>query len=114
MFVMIASSQMIYNMDDFLRLDDTVLRQIQFSKNPDMAKAQGILRRLNERNLYQYLVEYTVPDTHLREYKKVTARVALWNIPLAPFACVNSLGESFQYDGPRQTWTPQHVKRTST
>ena len=60
--------------DDFLELDDTLLRQIEYSKDPRMAEAQKIVRRIRRRELYKHVAEFTVPTDYFKNYTKVTAR----------------------------------------
>ncbi|TPX34637.1 hypothetical protein SmJEL517_g02664 [Synchytrium microbalum] len=41
--------------ESFLSLDDTIIHQIEYSKNPALSKSQGIIRRLRRRDLYKCL-----------------------------------------------------------
>lgn len=49
---------------EFQLITDCILKDVEVSKDPAMAKAQGIVRRLRQRKLYGFVDEYIVmnPD----------------------------------------------------
>lgn len=51
---------------EFQKLDDTILKRIEWGPEPELAKAQAIVKRLRTRNLYKYVDEYTVPEPELQ------------------------------------------------
>jgi len=46
---------------NFMRLDDTILKQVEFSTSPDLERARNLLKRIKTRNLYKMVDEYIVP-----------------------------------------------------
>jgi len=58
---------------EFVKLDDTIVKQIEFSNEPELQKARDIIKRLRKRDLYVFVNEYTVPEEYLRDFKDVTA-----------------------------------------
>ena len=68
-------SKSIWKPQDFQRIDDTVLKRIEFAKPGEsghMRDAQEIVRRLRRRELYKYVNEFTVPRDRLRGWRDVT------------------------------------------
>ena len=65
-------SKAIWSPAEFAKLDDTVLKRIEWSKEPGMRAAQEVLRRLRRRELYKYVNEFTVPRERLAKYVDVT------------------------------------------
>ncbi|RKP13824.1 HD phosphohydrolase domain-containing protein [Piptocephalis cylindrospora] len=58
--------------DQYKQLTDTVLRQIEFSKDEALASSRDIIRRIRQRNLYRFVCEYLIPPnwmTHLTKEK---------------------------------------------
>lgn len=41
----------IWHPDQFAQLDDTILREIERSRDPDMARARALVKRIRTRNL---------------------------------------------------------------
>jgi len=69
-------SKTIENPEDYLKLNDTILNKIEFSKKPGLAKSREIINRIRTRKLYKFVDEYLVPDdlkNHLTE-QKINAR----------------------------------------
>lgn len=69
-------SKSIDNPEDYLQLNDTILNQIEFSKEPGLAKSREIINRIRTRKLYKFVDEYLVSDelkNHLTE-QKINAR----------------------------------------
>ena len=66
-------SQAIRDPREFVKLDDTIVKQIEFSNEPELQKARDIIKRLRKRDLYVFVNEYTVPEEYLRDFKDVTA-----------------------------------------
>ena len=58
---------------EFIKLDDTIAKQIEFSSEPELQKARDIMKRLRKRDLYVFVNEYTVPEEYLSDFKAVTA-----------------------------------------
>lgn len=44
-------SNAIWSAEEFAQLDDTILREIERSRDPDMAKARALVKRIRTRNL---------------------------------------------------------------
>jgi len=65
-------SSAIWKAADFTRLDDTILKRIEWSAEPELAGAQALLRRLRRRELYRYVNEFSVPVGRLQGWKDVT------------------------------------------
>ena len=57
---------------EFIKLDDTIVKQIEFSNEPELQKARDIIKRLRKRDLYVFVNEYTVPEEYLSDFKDVT------------------------------------------
>jgi HD superfamily phosphohydrolase len=55
----------------FARMDDSILKRIEWSDEPGMAPAQEVLRRLRRRELYKYVNEFTVPRARLPGWRDV-------------------------------------------
>jgi HD superfamily phosphohydrolase len=64
-------SKAIWKPEEFVKLDDTVLKRIEWSSDPALREAQDILRRLRRRELYRYVNEFTVPSERLSRWKDV-------------------------------------------
>ncbi|KAI5074539.1 hypothetical protein GOP47_0010500 [Adiantum capillus-veneris] len=58
---------------EFWKLDDTILKTIETSSDPELAAAQKIVIRMRRRELYQYCNEYAVPKEQLEHFKTVRA-----------------------------------------
>mmetsp|Transcript_31417 Transcript_31417/g.52770 ORF Transcript_31417/g.52770 Transcript_31417/m.52770 type:complete len:522 (-) Transcript_31417:111-1676(-) len=71
-------SKSINDMDEYLKLDDTLLRRIEVERvdetdsHPMLKEAQAIIKRLQKRDLYKYVHEFVVPKDKLENYKNVT------------------------------------------
>lgn len=57
-------SKAINDVDAFLKLSDSVLKVIEFSNDAGMGKAKHIIERLRRRQLYRFVHEVIVPDSH--------------------------------------------------
>ena len=57
---------------EFQKLDDTILKRIEWGPEPELWKAQEIVKRLRTRDLYRYVDEYTVPEAELQSWPDVT------------------------------------------
>jgi len=55
-------SSAIWDPGEFIKLDDTILKRIEWSKEPQMDKARDIVSRIRRRELYRYVNEYAVPQ----------------------------------------------------
>lgn len=56
---------------EYQHLTDCVLREIESSKDPGMAKAQGIVRDIRTRNLYKFVDEHLLPQEEINRIPKV-------------------------------------------
>jgi hypothetical protein len=44
------------NPEEYLGLTDTIVREIERSKAPELAEAQKIIKRIRKRDLYKYVM----------------------------------------------------------
>lgn len=65
-------SNAIWDEKEFIKLDDTILKRIEWSHEPEMQSARDIVRRIRTRDLYQYVNEYAVPEEKIQHFKPVT------------------------------------------
>ena len=65
-------SNAIWSPQDFIKLDDTILKRIEWSREPGLQKGRDIVRRIRNRDLYTYVNEYTVPEIDIPNFKPVT------------------------------------------
>ncbi len=65
-------SNAIWSPGGFARLDDSILKRIEWSDDTALASAQEVLRRLRRRELYKYVNEFTVPRARLPAWRDVT------------------------------------------
>lgn len=65
-------SKAIWDVEEFIRLDDSILKRIEWSHEPEMQRARDIVHRIRTRNLYQYVNEYAVPEEDIQYFKPVT------------------------------------------
>jgi len=63
------------NVEDYIELDDTIIKRIEWDKNrsPHMKKAKDILRRLRNRDLYKFCSEFIVPPERIPQYTNISA-----------------------------------------
>jgi HD superfamily phosphohydrolase len=54
--------------EDFCRIDDTVLKQIELSREPELQPARDIVSRIRRRDLYRFVNEFTVPTEYLNDF----------------------------------------------
>ena len=66
-------SNSIWDVNEFIKMDDTLLKQIEFSEDPALGRARDIVRRLRRRELYRFVNEYTVPEERVVDFRPVTA-----------------------------------------
>ena len=67
-------SNSIWSVEDFIAMDDTLLKQIEFCNDPALAKARDIVRRIRRRELYRFVNEYTVPEDQVVDFRPVEAK----------------------------------------
>lgn len=67
-------SNSIWDVHDFIKMDDTILKQIEFCDDPALAQARDIIRRIRRRELYRFVNEYTVPEEQVVSFKPVEAK----------------------------------------
>ncbi len=65
-------SNAIQSPEEYCKLSDSVVQEIEFSKEPAMAKAQGILRDLRRRILYKFVDEFIIPRELAERLPKIT------------------------------------------
>ena len=61
------------DVDSFLELDNTLIRTIEFSKDPGMNEAREIVKRIRRREIYKHVADFTIPASYFKHYQKVTA-----------------------------------------
>ena len=66
-------SNAIWDVKDFIKLDDSILKRIEWSEDAAMKPARDLVRRIRKRDLYQYVNEYSVPQEFIKNFKPVTA-----------------------------------------
>lgn len=64
-------SSAVENPEDYLYLTDDILRVIERSKAPELAKSREIMKRLRTRDLYKFVDEYLVPTELAAHINKV-------------------------------------------
>lgn len=64
-------SNAIWDVNEFIKLDDTILKRIEWSNESQMKPARDLVRRIRTRDLYQYVNEYTVPEQDIGHFKPV-------------------------------------------
>ena len=64
-------SNAIWRAQDFVKLDDTVLKRIEWSEEAALEPARALLRRLRRRELYRFVNEFTVPSERLDRWVDV-------------------------------------------
>lgn len=65
-------SSAVDNPEDYLNLTDDILRVIERSKTPELAKSREIMKRLRTRDLYKFVDEYLVPAELAAHINKVS------------------------------------------
>jgi HD superfamily phosphohydrolase len=66
-------SNSIWDVKEFIKMDDTLLKQIENSEEAALGKARDIVRRIRRRELYRFVNEYTVPEDRVEDFKPVCA-----------------------------------------
>lgn len=54
-------SSAVDNPEEYLNLTDDILRVIERSKAPELAKSRAIMKRLRTRDLYKFVDEFLIP-----------------------------------------------------
>ena len=67
-------SNSIWDVKEFIKMDDTLLKQIEYCDDPGLAKARDIVRKIRRRELYRFVNEYTVPEERVVNFKPVEAK----------------------------------------
>ncbi|AED94530.1 putative HD/PDEase domain-containing protein [Arabidopsis thaliana] len=65
-------SSMINDPSQYWKLDDTILKTIERSPDPELAEAKELILRLSRRHLYQFCNEYAVPKDKIDHFKPIT------------------------------------------
>ncbi|CAI2168138.1 14688_t:CDS:10 [Funneliformis geosporum] len=69
-------SKAIDDPEKYLQLNDTILNEIEFSKDPMLKKSRDLIKRIRTRDLYKFVDEFIIPlelKDHLTE-KKINSR----------------------------------------
>ena len=61
---------------EFIKLDDTIVKQIEFSNEPELQKARDIIKRLRKRDLYVFVNEYTVGGVFERFQRRPRRKIS--------------------------------------
>jgi len=64
-------SNAIWSPQEFIKLDDTILKRIEWSREPGLQKGRDLVRRIRTRDLYTYVNEYTVPEHDIPNFTPV-------------------------------------------
>ncbi|THU52604.1 hypothetical protein C4D60_Mb10t05710 [Musa balbisiana] len=56
----------------FWKLDDTILKTIEFADSKKLKESRNIIQRIRRRDLYQFCNEYAVPKDKLEHFKDIT------------------------------------------
>ncbi|KAK7252371.1 hypothetical protein RIF29_36265 [Crotalaria pallida] len=62
----------IHQPSDFWKFDDSILKRIEYSDEPELQESRDLLLRIRRRDLYQYCNEISVPKERLHHFPKVT------------------------------------------
>jgi len=65
-------SNAIQSPEEYCKLSDAVVQEIEFSSEPAMAKAQAILKDLRRRILYKFVDEFIIPSELAARLPKIT------------------------------------------
>ena len=64
-------SNAIQSPEEYCKLSDAVVQEIEYSSDPAMAKAQGILKDLRRRILYKFVDEFIIPQELAERLPKI-------------------------------------------
>lgn len=64
-------SKAVDNGEDYLNLTDDILRVIERSKEPELAQARHIMKRIRTRDLYKFVDEFIIPKDLMQYLGKV-------------------------------------------
>ncbi|PRQ41162.1 putative HD/PDEase domain-containing protein [Rosa chinensis] len=64
----------IHKPSEFWKLDDSILKKIETSDNPELKEAKDLILRIRRRDLYQFCNELTVPKDRLHNFNDITAK----------------------------------------
>ncbi|CAH9123149.1 unnamed protein product [Cuscuta epithymum] len=67
-------SSYIEDPSEYWKLDDTILKTIETTPNPELKESRELIRQIRRRNLYQFCNEYAVPKDQIEHFKDVTAK----------------------------------------
>uniref|UniRef100_A0A2N9ILI2 HD domain-containing protein n=1 Tax=Fagus sylvatica TaxID=28930 RepID=A0A2N9ILI2_FAGSY len=68
----IASS--IHQPAEFWKLDDSILKRIEISPEPELKEARDLILRIRRRELYEFCNEFSVPKNKMEHFKDITPR----------------------------------------
>lgn len=83
-------SNAIWNVEDFVKLDDSVLKRIEWSRDPGLQKGRDIIRRIRNRKLYCYGTAQREPS--YRQFYTLLQQFFADVLPL-PWTSVATLSE---------------------
>jgi hypothetical protein len=66
-------SKAVDNGEDYLNLTDDILRVIERSKEPELAQARHIMKRIRTRDLYKFVDEFIIPKDLMQYLGKVSS-----------------------------------------
>ncbi|KAF3431286.1 hypothetical protein FNV43_RR26016 [Rhamnella rubrinervis] len=58
----------------FWKLDDSILRMIEVSPDPELQESKDLVQRIRRRDLYQFCNEFSVPKASLDHFKEITSQ----------------------------------------
>ena len=64
-------SKSIWDVNEFIHLDDTILKRIEWSKESKLQKGRDLVRKIRRRELYQYVNDFAVPEEDIIGFKPV-------------------------------------------
>ncbi|KAK9935504.1 hypothetical protein M0R45_022606 [Rubus argutus] len=62
----------IHKPSEFWKLDDSILKRIETTDNPNLKEAKDLILRIRRRDLYQFCNEFSVPKDRLEHFKVIT------------------------------------------
>ncbi|KAL5723753.1 hypothetical protein ACHQM5_007110 [Ranunculus cassubicifolius] len=59
---------------EYWKLDDTILKTIEVSTDPELKESRDLIRRIRKRDLYQFCNYYVVPKDKIEHFRDITAK----------------------------------------
>ncbi|KAI5679195.1 hypothetical protein M9H77_10145 [Catharanthus roseus] len=63
--------------DEYWKLDDTILKTIETSSQPELKESRDLILRIRKRDLYQFCNEFAVPKERILDFKPVTPQAII-------------------------------------